>query len=72
MIYEVRATLFFNTLTAPDQIKQALLQVWSHAQVINPGTPEQECSTMDVIECHHDEHPPQPCHAIFHRDNCPP
>lgn len=71
MIYQVRANLFLSDIHIPDQIKQAILLIWHHAQVINPCSPNQECSFVDVIENHHDEHPTNPCTLIFHKDNCP-
>lgn len=71
MFYEVRFTGYFDSLAIPDQIKQALLAVWSHTHVINPGQENQECSTVDVLKNFHDENPHQPCEPIFHKDNCP-
>jgi len=71
MFYRVDTTLFFDNANIPEGIKEALLKVWSHAKVINPCQPNQECSRVMVQKCFHDEQPTKPCEVIFEKDNCP-
>lgn len=71
MIYQIRANLFFNTLDIPNDLKQQLLNIWQHAQVINPLTENEEASIIEVIENHHDEHPTAPCSLLFIKTNSP-
>lgn len=71
MLYEVRARLFFNSLVIPQEIKTSLLTVWQHAQVVNPGQENEECSFVDLLNNYHDEDPNKPCQVIFHKDNRP-
>lgn len=71
MFYQVRANLYFNTINIPDQIKDSLLTIWQHAQVVNPGQLTEEYSHVDLLKNYHDESPNQPCELIFHKDNQP-
>ena len=71
MLFEIRATLYFDTLTIPEEIKQALLKVWAHAKVVNPCSENQECSVINVLQNHHDDNPHEPCILLWHKDNCP-
>ena len=71
MIFQVKTTLFFDGLSIPEQIKDALITVWQHARVVNPCMPDQECSRVEILKCYHDEDPHRPCESIFERDNCP-
>lgn len=71
MIYQLKATLFFTDLDPISDIHDKILDHFPDALVINPGQDAQECSVLDIIECHHDEHPPLPCGELYHKDNCP-
>lgn len=71
MIYEVRATMFFNQEDEADDFFHDCEVALPKATVVNPGQPSQECSTADLIKCRHDDHPPEPCTLNTHVDNCP-
>lgn len=71
MIYELRTTIFAENHDAFDDVLDKLNDLKPNLKVLHPGADNQECSVIEVIECNHDETPPQPCHDISHWDNCP-
>jgi len=71
MIYEVRATMFFDIENEADDFFHDCEVALPKATVVNPDQPNQECSRADLIKCHHDDHPPEPCTLNTHIDNCP-
>lgn len=71
MFYQVRANLFFHEEDEAIDFYHDCQIALPKASVINPGTPEQECSVIDFIKCYHDEQPHGSCDAISHEDNCP-
>lgn len=71
MIYEVRASFFFDVEDEAKDFFHDCEQTLPKATVINPGQPNQECSVADLILCHHDDHPPEACSLNEHIDNCP-
>lgn len=71
MIYEVRATMFFTERDeAVDFIHDCSIAL-TKAVVVNPCLDNQQCSQVDGIFCHHDNHPPEACTLDYHEDNCP-
>lgn len=70
MIYEVRATMFFDEEDEARDFFHDCEIALEKAIVVNPDTPNQQCSTADLILCRHDEHPTQPCTEDIHVDNC--
>lgn len=71
MFYQVRANLFFHDEDEAKDFYHDCEVALPKASVINPGTPEQECSTTERIHCQHDELPHEPCFILDHTDNCP-
>ena len=71
MLYELRIDIFVDKEDDLHDVLDKLNDLKPDMKVIKPGEPDQECSTIDVIENHHDETPPQPCHELSHWDNCP-
>ena len=71
MIYEVRATMFFDQEDEAIDLFHDCEMALPKAIVINPGQFNQECSVADFILCNHDLHPPEPCTLSQHIDNCP-
>ena len=71
MIYEVRATMFFDKVDEATDFLHDCEVALPKATVVNPGQDNQECSVVDYMKCHHNEQPPEPCELITHEDNCP-
>lgn len=71
MIYEVRATMFFDELDEADGFFHDCEVALPKSVVVNPGQENQECSYADFIQCRHDAHPAEPCTLNQHIDNCP-
>lgn len=71
MFYELRVNVFVEHLGDLDDVLDKMDDLKDDMKVVNPGTEQQECSVIDVIENHHDEPPPHPCHELSHWDNCP-
>lgn len=71
MMYQLRVNAFCEHASDFDDVLDKLDDLKPDMKVINPGQENQECSTIDLIENHHDEPPPHPCHPISHWDNCP-
>lgn len=72
MIYQLTTCLFFEDEDPINDIKDKILDHFPDAIVVNPRTPQQECSWYQLDECHHDETPPTPCILLVRGDNCPP
>ena len=71
MIYEVRATMFFDQEDEALDFFHDCEVALPKSTVVNPGQPNQECSQANLIECHHDNRPPESCDLNEHIDNCP-
>lgn len=71
MFYEVRANLYFSSQDEADDFYHDCEVALPKATVVNPGTPEQECSTIELLFCRHDEHPLLPCSVLEKADDCP-
>ncbi len=71
MIYEVRATMFFDQENEADDFFHDCQVALPKATVVNPGQENQQCSETDLIKCQHDAHPPKSCTLNTHIDNCP-
>lgn len=71
MIYEVRARFFFEDENQATDFMDDCRKALSNATVVNPGEPNQECSTADLVLCHHDDHPPYECLLNEGINNCP-
>lgn len=71
MIYQVTARMFFDSEDETKDFFHDCEIALSKAIVVNPGMPDQECSEAEYIQCHHDNHPPEPCNLNQHIDNCP-
>lgn len=71
MFYQLRANLYFQTTDHTDDIMDKILDHFDDTCVINPGTPEQECSEFQLLENHHDADPNQPCFLIITKTNSP-
>lgn len=72
MIYELRVDLFFHDREAIDDIVDKILDHFDDSAVVNPYSDNQEVSTFDIIENHHDEDPNASCQVLAHYDNQPP
>lgn len=71
MIYQVRLNLYFTSEDEANDFYHDGEIALPKATVINPLTPNQECSIIELIENHHDEDPHAPCYLIKSQDNCP-
>jgi len=71
MIYEVTATLFFNTEDEAKDFYHDCEIALAKAIVVKPDQPDQQCSVIERIGCRHDLSPPEPCVLTEHEDNCP-
>lgn len=71
MIYELRVSVFLKDRSVLRDILQELERRKRFMKVVKPGTPQQQCSMIDVIKCRHDESPVEPCTLVSHWDNCP-
>lgn len=71
MIYQLRIDCYADNQADFEDVLDKLDDLKPQLKVIKPGQPNQQCSVIDVIENHHDETPPSPCHDIAHWDNCP-
>ena len=71
MLYELRAFIYVENAHDLADVRDKLRDLVPKMKVINPCTEAQECSTIDLIENHHDESPHEPCHILQHWDNCP-
>lgn len=71
MIYQLWVNCYFTDQSALDDILDKLNDAKPSMTVVNPGQPEQQCSSIDVMHCHHDQHPPLSCTLVSHWDNCP-
>lgn len=71
MIYEVRATMFFNEEDEANDFMHDCFSALPKAIVVKPGETDQQCSEADFIECRHDTNPNEPCTLVQHIDNCP-
>lgn len=72
MLYEYKLHCFFDD---PNHLTPLINAVETRKQfmvVVNPGTPEQECCTEEVIENNHDVNPNEPCQVVSAWDNSPP
>jgi len=71
MFYEVRMTLYFlKEDEATDFYHDGEIAL-PKAGVVNPGQEDEEFSSIDLLENHHDDHPHQPCILLEHEDNKP-
>jgi len=71
MIYEVRATLFFEEADEADDFFHDCQTALPKSIVVHPCEANMEFGTIDKLECHHEEDPNAPCHVIEHDDNEP-
>jgi len=71
MIYQLRLTAFCEHAGDFDDVLDKLDDLKPKMKVVNPGQLDQECSVIELIECHHDETPPEPCIILSHWENCP-
>lgn len=71
MIYQVRATLFFDDADEAGDFYHDCENALPKATVVNPLTQNQECSCIELLKNHHDENPPSPCRTIEFDHNCP-
>jgi len=71
MIYELRINIYVEFQHVLEDVLDKLDDLKPQMKVIKPGQPDQQCSTIEVMENHHDMTPPDPCSQISHWDNCP-
>lgn len=71
MFYQVRAIIFFHSQDEATDFYHDCELALPKGDVMNPGQPDQECGIIDLIKCHHDEFPHEPCEVISRADNCP-
>jgi len=71
MIYEVRATLFFEEKDEADDFYRDCEVAIPKSIVVHPCEENMEFSTIDEAECRHDEDPNAPCHVIRSENNRP-
>jgi hypothetical protein len=64
MIYQIVANLFIKNEGISISLYKHLESIMKHAQTINPDSANYEVSSIKLIECHHNETPPGPCHEI--------
>lgn len=71
MIYQVIAVFFFSDPDEAADFFHDCETALPKSIVVNPGQPDQQCSTADLIHCRHDQQPIEPCSLEQHIDNCP-
>lgn len=71
MIYQLRIDCYADNQQDFDDVLDKLNDLKPDLKVIHAEEPDQQCSTIDLIENHHDQTPPGPCYQISHWDNCP-
>ena len=72
MLYELRVTLFFYDRDAIDDIVDKILDHFDDSAIINPNSENEELSTFEINENHHDEDPNAPCVSLADYDNSSP
>lgn len=72
MFYQVRANIYFKDEDEANDFYDDCNKALAKGNVINPGTPEQEFSSIEEIHCAHDEFPHESCYPLDSDDNCPP
>lgn len=70
MIYEVRATIYFENLSDAEDLVSHIARTMDDAVVVHPDEPNQEGSSVELIKCFHDETPTKPC-ILHHTIYCP-
>ncbi len=71
MFYQIRASLFFDTVDEAVDFYHDCELALPRATVINPCTPEQQVSKIETIHCSHDVFPHSPCTLLAREDNTP-
>lgn len=61
MIYEVRATIFFQNKSDADDLVSKCVCAMDDAIVVHPDEPNQQGCSIELIKCFHDETPTKPC-----------
>lgn len=64
MIYQVRANLFFDKEDEARDFYHDCAVAYPKSIPVNPGSPNAELPTVELIENHHDEDPNIPCALI--------
>lgn len=65
MVYELNIRLFFSKMSIPDKARQDALWLLSKAVVVHPGEDNEDRGCIQLLKCHHDEDPAQPCEVMF-------
>lgn len=63
MIYEVRATVFFEKMSDAEDLVKHIASKMDDAVVVHPDEPNQQGCSVELIKCYHDETPTRPCVA---------
>jgi len=71
MFAQLRVTVFCEKVDDFEDVIDKLIDLQDKMKVVNPGQPNQECSVIDSLICHHDTDPAEPCELLYHWDNCP-
>lgn len=61
MIYEVRATVFFDHLSDAEDLAKYIASKFDDAVVVHPDEPNQQGCSVELIKCYHDQTPTEPC-----------
>lgn len=72
MIYQVKASLFFDDKIHAASALTSLSGAIRKAVVVHPDEPTQEGSSIEFIKCYHDETPTKPCERIGILQSPPP
>ena len=71
MFYRVTLDLIFTSQDEANDFYHDGEIALPKAIVLNPCQPNQECSTILIQKCFHDENPAIPCEVINQENNCP-
>lgn len=69
MFYQVITNLYFTDEDEARDFYHDCQLAFAKAGVINPGSENTECSTIELIKNNHDQDPNQPCELIDGNSN---
>lgn len=71
MFYRVTLNLIFDSQDEARDFYYDGKRALPKAIVLNPCEPNQECSTITLQKCYHDEAEGRDCEIVEQEDNCP-
>lgn len=71
MLYQVRANLYFEEEDEATDFYHDCQLAFAKSTLVNPDSENEEASTIELIQNHHDEDPNGACNSVTYRDNHP-